>query len=223
MVAVRELFHICFWLARTYAKGAKPADGLTFDPALLPKTSPVPPQTLAQLQQLEAQLAEKDTRLTELLTGKDALDAELERLRAEIAAIKKRNAATPDTHDYSEAETRDYFIDLLLKEAGWPLDKTARPRVPVDRDAQRARAKALWITCSGAMTESRLAGRGQAHQTRRPRRPAAGKLYADCLEKQFGQRPSSSTPTVTSIGSGMTSTIRRARCRASTRRTNWSC
>ena len=32
MVAVRELFHICFWLARTYAKGAKPADGLTFDP-----------------------------------------------------------------------------------------------------------------------------------------------------------------------------------------------
>jgi len=24
-------------------------------------------------------------------------------------------------HDYSEAETRDYFIDLLLKEAGWEL------------------------------------------------------------------------------------------------------
>src|SRR5258708_11599066 len=84
MVAVGELFHICFWLARTYAKAAKPADGLAFDPTLLPKTSPVPPQTLAQLQQHEAQLAEKDTRLTELLTGKEALDAELARLRAEI-------------------------------------------------------------------------------------------------------------------------------------------
>ena len=34
----------------------------------------------------------------------------------------------PDTHDYSEAETRDYFIDLLLKEAGWALDK------PQDRE-----------------------------------------------------------------------------------------
>ena len=56
MVAVRELFHICFWLARTYAKAGKPADGLTFDPLLLPKTSPVPPQTLAQLQQLESQI-----------------------------------------------------------------------------------------------------------------------------------------------------------------------
>jgi type I restriction enzyme R subunit len=53
MVAVRELFHICFWLARTYSKTSKPPDGLAFDPALLPKSSPVPPQTLAQIQQLE--------------------------------------------------------------------------------------------------------------------------------------------------------------------------
>jgi len=120
MVAVRELFHVCFWLARTYSKTRKPPDGLAFDPTLLPKTSPVPRQTLAQLQQLESQPAEKDTRLKELLTGNAALDAELERLRAEIAAIKKHNEATPDTHNYSEAETRDYFIDLLLKEARWP-------------------------------------------------------------------------------------------------------
>jgi type I restriction enzyme R subunit len=70
MVAVRELFHICFWLARTYSKTHKPADGVAFDPTLLPKTSPLPPQTLAQIQQLESQLAEKDTRLTELLMGK---------------------------------------------------------------------------------------------------------------------------------------------------------
>ena len=131
MAAVRELFHVCFWLARTYGKTGKPPDGLTFDPLLLPKTSPVPPQTLAQLQQLESQLAEKDTKLTELLTGKAALDAELERLRAEIAAIKKQNAETPDTHNYSEAETRDYFIDLLLKEAGWPLDKKQDREYPV--------------------------------------------------------------------------------------------
>jgi type I restriction enzyme R subunit len=77
MTAVRELFHICFWLARNYAKTAQVGDGLVFDPTLLPKASPVPPQTLAQIQQLESQLAEKDTRLTELLTGKAALDAEL--------------------------------------------------------------------------------------------------------------------------------------------------
>jgi type I restriction enzyme R subunit len=55
------------------------------------------------------------------VSGKAELDAELQRLRAEIAKAKTANAAQTDTHDYSEAETRDYFIDLLLKEAGWPL------------------------------------------------------------------------------------------------------
>jgi type I restriction enzyme R subunit len=55
----------------------------------------------------------------------DALDEELKRLRAEIAAAKKASTTQPDTHDYSEAQTRDIFIDLLLKEAGWALDHPA--------------------------------------------------------------------------------------------------
>ena len=82
----------------------------------------VPPQTLDQLQKLQAQLAERDERLSTLLGTTAALDTEVARLREQVAAAKQANAATPDTHDYSEAETRDYFIDLLLKEAGWLLD-----------------------------------------------------------------------------------------------------
>jgi type I restriction enzyme R subunit len=39
------------------------------------------------------------------------------------------NTATPDTHDYNEAETRDLYIDLLLKEAGWKLDQARTSRV----------------------------------------------------------------------------------------------
>ena len=45
-------------------------------------------------------------------------------LGACAAVAKAAATAQPDTHDYSESETRDYFIDLLLKEAGWPLDQT---------------------------------------------------------------------------------------------------
>ena len=62
-------------------RGVKPVDGLAFDPHLLPKTSPVPVQTLAQLQRLAAQLAGKDVKLTALLSDKTALDEELQRLR----------------------------------------------------------------------------------------------------------------------------------------------
>ena len=91
----------------------------------------MPPQTLEQLQRLETQLRERDEKLAALLADKTALDDELKRLRAEVAEAKKANAARPDTHDYSEAETRDYFIDLLLKEAGWALDQERDREFPV--------------------------------------------------------------------------------------------
>jgi type I restriction enzyme R subunit len=81
LTATKELFHFMFWLARTYGRGTKPADGLSFNPNLLPKSSSVSPQTLEQLQQLESQLRERDEKLSQLLSGKKALDDELQRLR----------------------------------------------------------------------------------------------------------------------------------------------
>jgi hypothetical protein len=189
LVAVRELFHIGYWLARTYTRGAKPAAGLAFDPDALPKTTPLPPQTLEQLQRLEAQLRERDEKLSTLLADKTALDAELTRLRGEVAAVKKSNAATPDTHDYSEAETRDYFIDLLLKEAAWALaekrdrefEVTGMPNTPgkgyVDYVLWGDDGKPLALVEAKRTRKSAPVGQQQA------------KLYADCLEKQFGRRP----------------------------------
>ncbi|MDB5970273.1 MAG: type restriction protein res subunit [Hydrocarboniphaga sp.] len=189
VVVVRELFHFGYWLARTYARGQKPADGVRFDGDGLPKTSPVPPQTLAALQQLNESLAEKDARLSELLTGHAVLNAELERLRAEVAAAKQLNAAVPDTHDYSEAETRDQFIDLLLREAGWALDQKRDREYEVggmpNMQGQGFVDYVLWGDDGKPLAVV------EAKRTRKS--PGAGqqqaKLYADCLEQQFGQRP----------------------------------
>lgn len=189
VVAVRELFHFTFWLARTYAKGVNPADSTAFDQKLLPAASTIPAKTVEQLQKLEEQLAERDVRLSELLTGKAGLDAELQRLRGEVAEAKRRNEQTKDTHDYSEAETRDYFIDLLLKEAGWALD------MPQDREFRVAGMPneksegfvdyVLWGD------DGKPLGLVEAKRTKRDPRVGQqqAKLYADCLEKQFGQRP----------------------------------
>jgi type I restriction enzyme R subunit len=189
LVSLRELFHVCFWMARTYARNAKPPDGLAFDPSRLPKTSPVPPQTLAQLQQLAAQLAEKDTKLEALITDKLVLDQELARLRAEIAEIKRRNEGTPDQHDYSEAETRDYFIDLLLKEAGWPLDKPQDREFRVTGMPNKQDEGFVDYVLWG--DNGKPLGLVEAKRTKRDARVGQqqAKLYADCLEKQFGQRP----------------------------------
>jgi type I restriction enzyme R subunit len=189
LTSVRELFHVCFWLARNYARGTKPTDGLGFDANQLPKTSQLPAQTLAQLQQLSAQLAEKDAKLEELATDRLKIDEELQRLRAEIAEIKRLNEATPDQHNYSEAETRDYFIDLLLKEAGWPLDKKEDREFPVmgmpNNKGEGFVDYVLWGD------NGKPLGLVEAKKTKRDARVGQqqARLYADCLEKQFGQRP----------------------------------
>lgn len=68
IAALRELFHFSYWLGRTY--GLKPTDKpnpkATFNPDLLPKTSPIPTQTQAQLQTLAEQLKAKDEQLAKL-------------------------------------------------------------------------------------------------------------------------------------------------------------
>ena len=189
LTAIRELFHVSYWLARTYGRTARPEPGLAFDAGALPKAEPIARQTPDQLQALEAGLRERDEKLSALLVDKAALDEELKRLRAEVAAAKQAAGAQPDTHDYSEAETRDYFIDLLLKEAGWALDQ------PRDREYEVAGMPNMqgkgFVDYVLWGDDGKPLALVEAKRTRRDPRVGQqqAKLYADCLEQQFGQRP----------------------------------
>lgn len=189
LVAVRELFHVAYWFAHTYARAERPAPGLTFDPAVLPQPAPAARQTAEQLQVLEANLRERDESLSALLADRTALDEELKRLRSEIATAKLAAAAQPDTHDYSEAETRDYFIDLLLRESGWPLDKSCDREFEVSGMPNRQEKGFVDYVLWG--DDGKPLGLVEAKRTRRDARVGQqqAKLYADCLERQFGQRP----------------------------------
>src|SRR5580698_5193576 len=60
LAAIRELFHFTFWMARTYARGARPADTLQFVALYLPTTSPVPPKTKPKPKELENSLSTKE-------------------------------------------------------------------------------------------------------------------------------------------------------------------
>ncbi len=189
VVAVEELFHVCYWLAHTYARGTQPNPQLTFDPAALPADASATPQSMAMLQALESSLAERDEKLAAILADRDALDDEVKHLRAEVAKAKVANEAHRDTHDYSEAKTRTHLIDALLNEAGWPLDQV-RDRefevagMPTD-SGQGFVDYVLWgddgkplglVEAKRTTVDPKL-GKQQA------------KLYADCLETAFGQRP----------------------------------
>ena len=139
---------------------------------------------------MAAALTEKDESLAAALRDKETLDAEIAALRAQVAAARAANEAAPDTHDYNEAQTRDAFIDLLLKEAGWDLSQPGRDTeyevhgMPnregvgyADYVSWDENAKPLAVIEAKRTRRDADEGRQQA------------KLYADCLEKESGQRP----------------------------------
>ena len=187
---LRELHHVMVWAAFRYSTNpqAVPTQA-QFDPALAANAAPLSREEVVRLAaKFKAQdevhakeLAEKDERAA-------AKDVEIVKLREQIKAAQAAKTEVDD-HDYSEAETRDLFIDLLLAEAGWPLTD-ARDReyevsgMPnnggkgfVDYVLWGADGLPLAVVEAKRTTKSAQVGQQQA------------KLYADCLEKQFGRRP----------------------------------
>ncbi|ARP54248.1 type III restriction protein [Alcaligenes faecalis] len=189
--ATRELFHFCFWVARTYGQRHRPAPDLKFAQSLIPASEPLTAvlQSAEQLQKLQQSLEENDNKLKQALQEKSTLDAELKQLQAEVSKAKQANQAVPDTHDYSEAQTRKAYIDLLLKEAGWDLTPERNFEVEVQGMPNKQGVgyvdyvlwgndgKPLALIEAKRTTRSPMEGQQQA------------KLYADCLENAYGQRP----------------------------------
>lgn len=188
---VQELFHVLYWLCRSYARDGRTLPSLIFDRNLIPQ--PTAPASLdlshAQLQELEARLSQADEMRRIAEERKQQTEQELETLKAEIAALKQQNEAVPDTHDYNEANTRRYLIDVLLKEAGWNIHQPQWTEYEVqgmpnntgkgyvDYVLWGADGKPLALIEAKRTTKSPANGKRQAE------------LYANCLENQFGQRP----------------------------------
>ena len=189
MQVVKELHHICYWLLRTYSPDA-PSAQVAWRDDLVPQ--PLKPGEVVprkELEKLEARLAEQNEKTLKHQQERDALDAELQKLREQLAAIRSQAEATPDSHDYSEAQTRQYLIDVDLFRAGWPLDQkrdreyeaTGMPNNKgfgyVDYVLWGDDGKPLAVVEAKRTTVDSAVGQQQA------------KLYADCLEQMHGQRP----------------------------------
>ena len=194
--ALRELFHFSFWLVRTYARGIKPDAGLQFSPEALPRTTQIDPTTLAKLREIAQRFVEKknsqeaaEAALVKTEDERKKLDEELGLVRAELAKIKRENQSAPDTHDYNEAQTRDAFIDMLLHEAGWPLQDARDREYPVtgmpNNTGEGFVDYVLWGDDGKPLAVI------EAKRTKRDARVGQqqAKLYADCLEEKYNQRP----------------------------------
>ena len=192
VIAVTELFHIAYWLARTYGEKARPRPSLQFNEALISQAKQHDAITLEQLKKHEDAIKQKEAEnaaLKEQLEGFAATQQELEALRAEVARAKQANQATADTHDYNEEQTRDYFIDMLLNEAGWALDKKEDREFEVvgmpNNENKGFVDYVLWSDDGKPLAVV------EAKRTKRDARVGQqqAKLYADCLESMYGRRP----------------------------------
>ncbi|GAA4431516.1 DEAD/DEAH box helicase family protein [Georgenia halophila] len=189
LAVLRELFNVVVWTSYHHSPSPDVVPlQAQFDPALAVKAAPLSREEVARLaakfrEQDEAharELAEKDERLAQH-------EAEIAHLKAQIAAAQA--AAAPDTRDYDETAARDLFIDVLLNEAGWELTEerdreyevTGMPNAEgkgfVDYVLWGADGLPLAVVEAKRTAKSPEVGQQQA------------KLYADCLEKQFGRRP----------------------------------
>jgi len=194
--ALRELFHFSYWLVRTYTK-TKLDPQLSFTVEGLPRLSTVPTAALSDLKAVAAKYfekaeAEENERLARFAseTEKSKLEEEIKRLRVEIAAVKAEAAQAKDTHDYDEAATRDLFIDLLLREAGWSFTQPGYDtEYPVaGMPNKKGEGFVDYVLWGG---DGKPLGLVEAKRTRRDGREGQqqARLYADCLEAKFGQRP----------------------------------
>ncbi len=186
---VKELHHLCYWLVRTYVPEA-PRDGAAWrDERIPPAPATGDSVPRRELEKLEAKLAEQNRQQLRQQQERDALDKELQALRDKLARVRKTTEAIPDEHDYAEAETRHYLIDVDLKRAGWPLDQ------PRDREYevsgmpnQKGIGYADYVLWG---EDGKPLGVVEAKRTTLDPRQGQqqAKLYADCLEKMHGQRP----------------------------------
>lgn len=188
---VKELHHFLYWLGRTYAKQGPGSIGKQeWDGRVVPRPH-LEQATISRdkLAELETELEKKNRESLERQEKIDALDVELKKVRDLLAVVVEANEETPDEHDYSEAETRKYLIDVDLKRAGWPLDGpndkeykvTGMPNATGEGFADYV----LWGDdgLPLAVIEAKRASEAPEKGKRQ------AELYAKCLEQMHGQRP----------------------------------
>ncbi|EKP58437.1 DEAD/DEAH box helicase family protein [Acinetobacter baumannii] len=207
---IQHLFLMYTWFERNYGSPSKDrSQPNVFKTELIPNAEPTQQITAnqAQLQkEIEAKekefaeqhkaLREREQKLFELSANLEEreklladIDANVAQKRAEVEQAKLANSQVQDHTDYKESETRKLKIDLMLEEAGWEIGNTAKEEVPVsgmpstsgngavDYVLYDVDGKPLAIVEAKRSSVDPDIGQQQA------------KLYADCLEKETGQRP----------------------------------
>lgn len=180
VLSLRNLHEVVKWIDYCYSQGNPIGE---FDEHLLEagqerRTRP------QELEDLYERLSSKDKRIEEIRKENEAL-------RQAMTAQRIANSQNYDfqVDQISEAETRKRYIDIELKLAGWEIGNDCITEVPVEGMPNASGTGFVDYVLYGnngkplAVVEAKKTSvdtREGSHQA---------KLYADCLQNQYGQRP----------------------------------
>ena len=180
ILSLRFLYNFMQWIAYCYSDNYIEKE---FDENILPKQT-INILTVKERESLYDELEAKDKKLEETRKENEELRKQLTNKRE----AKKENY-TFEIKDISEYETRKKYIDLELKIAGWNFDTNVQEEMKLNgmpNDQNIGYADYVLFGENGlplAVVEAKRTsvdpkvGQNQA------------KLYADCLEQKYHQRP----------------------------------
>lgn len=194
LLCLRESWSLGCWYFVTYGHGK--ADELP------PYQEPCPEDIKAKLKKEKKaalqRLADQEAQLQELLLQVDALRAQaatFEKTEAELNAYKSAGQAVADVLKFDEVTTRKRLIDKQLLVVGWNIDpnggsttdvsvEEAVPYQPTQTGIGYA-DYVLWDDTGKPLAV--IEAKKSAVSSEKGRTQA--RLYADGLERKFGQRP----------------------------------
>ncbi|EHJ01982.1 Type I site-specific deoxyribonuclease [Clostridium sp. DL-VIII] len=180
ILSLHNLYQFINWIDYCYSADFKEKE---FDEEVLLKGEEKRTRP-EELKDLYEKLSSKDKKLEEIIK-------ENENLRKELTQKRKDNTENYDFNidEISEFKTRKIYIDVELKLAGWDFKKDVGEEVELfgmPNSAEKGYADYVLYGDNGkpiAIIEAK----------RTSKDPKIGqqqaKLYADCLEKQYNQRP----------------------------------
>ena len=180
ITSLRDLYEFCDWIDYSYSSEYEEK---AFDESILP-TGDEKRVKAEELKALYDELSSKDKKLEDIRK-------ENEELLKQMAADRRNNtkARNFNVDKISEAQTRKHYIDVALGEAGWFIDKNVTIEEPVTGMPNPTGTGFVDYVLWGknnlplAVVEAKKASVDPIVGSQQ------AKLYADCLQNKYNQRP----------------------------------
>ncbi len=180
IIALRDLYEFCDWIDYSYSADYEEK---SFDESILSNGEEKRVKA-EELKALYDDLASKDKKLADILK-------ENEELRKQMASERKSNVKFRNFNidKISEAQTRKHYIDISLGEAGWFINRNVTVEEPVTGMPNTTGTGFVDYVLWGkdnlplAVVEAKKASVDPIVGSQQ------AKLYADCLQNKYNQRP----------------------------------